>query len=71
MIAKLTGIFNGAFSALESVVDVARDEADNRASRFSVVLRQCRPLVGGQAGPLCTGLTEKPESHHDIAPSKG
>jgi hypothetical protein len=38
-----------AMAALEQLVDTARDKGDDRASRFNVVLKQCRPLVGNPA----------------------
>ena len=46
-LARPSGIFDphAAFAALEQLVDVARDKSDERASRFSIVLRQTRPLV--------------------------
>lgn len=46
-LARPPGIFDphAAFAALERLVDVARDKADERAPRFSVVLRQTRPLL--------------------------
>ena len=46
-LAKPPGILNphAAFAALEHLVDVARDKADERAQWFSVVLRQTRPLL--------------------------
>ena len=34
-----------AIAALESLVDIAREKGDARASRFGIVLRQCRPLL--------------------------
>ena len=48
LIAKSSGIFDAyaAIGALEAVVDVAREKADDRAGRFAIILRQCRPLVG-------------------------
>ena len=39
-----SGIFDPR-AALEQLVDVARDKSDERASRFSIVLRQTRPLL--------------------------
>ena len=46
-LARPSGIFDphAAFAALEQLVDVARDKSDERASRFSIVLRQTRPLL--------------------------
>ena len=35
-----------ALAGLESLVDLARDNADARTKRFSTILRQCRPLLG-------------------------
>ena len=36
---------HAALAALEQLVDAARDKVDDRASRFSVILRQTRPLL--------------------------
>ena len=46
MTAKHAGVFDAyaAIGALEGVVDVARNKADDRASRFLVIVRQCRPF---------------------------
>ena len=35
-----------ALTGLESLVDLARDNADAGTKRFSTILRQCRPLLG-------------------------
>ena len=35
-----------ALAGLESLVDLARDNADARTKRLSTILRQCRPLLG-------------------------
>ncbi|KAK2549874.1 hypothetical protein P5673_029581 [Acropora cervicornis] len=35
-----------ALAGLESLVDLARDNADARTNFFSTILRQCRPLLG-------------------------
>jgi len=35
-----------ALAGLESLVDLARDNADARTKRISTILRQCRPLLG-------------------------
>ena len=45
-LARPSGIFDphADLAALEQLVDVARDKSDERASRFSIVLRQTRPL---------------------------
>ena len=45
-LARPSGIFDphAALAALEQLVDAARDEVDDR-TRFSVVLRQTRPLL--------------------------
>ena len=42
-----SGIFDphAALAALVLLVDVARDKSDERAPRFSIVLRQTRPLL--------------------------
>ena len=46
-LARPSGIFDphAALAALEKLVDVARDKSDERAFRFSIVLRQTRPLL--------------------------
>ena len=46
-LARPSGISNPhtALAALEQLVDVARDKSDERASRFSIVLWQTRPLL--------------------------
>ena len=46
-LARPSGIFDphAALAALEQLVDAARDKVDDRASRFSVILRQTRPLL--------------------------
>ena len=46
-LARPSGIFypHAALAALEQLVDVARDKSDERASRFSIVLRQTWPLL--------------------------
>ena len=45
-LARPSGIFDphAALAALE-LVDAARDKVDDRASRFSAILRQTRPLL--------------------------
>ena len=50
-LARPPGIFDphAAFAALEHLVVVARDKADERSPRFSVVLRQTRPLLTNPA----------------------
>ena len=50
-LARPPGIFDphAAFAALEHLVEVARDKADERGPRFSVVLRQTRPLLTNPA----------------------
>ena len=35
-----------AVAGLESLVDLAGDNADPRTKRFGTILRQCRPLLG-------------------------
>ena len=35
-----------ALTGLESLVDLARDNADARTNCFSIILHQCRPLLG-------------------------
>lgn len=51
LIAKPAGVFDpfAAISALEDVVDVARQKGVDRANRYSIILRQCRPLVASRA----------------------
>ena len=50
-LARPAGIFepHAALAALDNLVDITRDKADQRASRFSVVLRQTRPLLPNPA----------------------
>ena len=47
VIARPAALFDpyAAIAALEEVVNVTRDKKDDRATRFQIVLRQCRPLV--------------------------
>ncbi len=47
LLAKPPELFDpySVIAALESLVDIAREKRDARASRFGVVLRQCRPLL--------------------------
>ena len=47
-LAKPTPVFDPykALAGLESLVDLARDNADPRTKRFGTILRQCRPLLG-------------------------
>ncbi|KAK3731980.1 hypothetical protein QZH41_003367 [Actinostola sp. cb2023] len=51
LISKPTALFDpyATLAALESLVDAAREKKDDRAKRFAVVLRQCRPLVNNPA----------------------
>ena len=44
-LAKPTPVFDPykALAGLEALVDLARDNSDARAKRFSTILRQCRP----------------------------
>ena len=46
VIARPAALFDpyAAIAALEQVVNVTRDTKDDRATRFQIVLRQCRPL---------------------------
>jgi len=46
-LARPSGIFDlhAALAALEQLVDVAREKADQRASILSVILCQTRPLL--------------------------
>ena len=34
-----------AIAALDEVVNVTKEKKDERASRYEIVLRQCRPLL--------------------------
>ena len=34
-----------AIAALDKVVSVTKEKKDERASRYEIVLRQCRPVV--------------------------
>ena len=47
VIARPAALFDpyAAIAALEEVVNVTRDKKDDRATRFQIVLRECRPLV--------------------------
>ena len=47
VIARPAALFDpyAAIATLEEVVNVTRDKKDDRATRFQIVLRQCRPLV--------------------------
>ena len=47
VIARPSGVFDPyvAIAALEEVVDVARSKGDERSTRYSVILQQCRPLI--------------------------
>ena len=47
VIARPAALFDPytAIAALEEVVNVTRDKKDDWATRFQIVLRQCRPLV--------------------------
>ena len=47
VIARPAALFDpyAAIAALEEVVNVTRDKKDDRATRFQIVLRQCRPSV--------------------------
>ena len=47
VIARPAALFDpyAAITALDEVVNVTRDKKDDRATRFQIVLRQCRPLV--------------------------
>ena len=38
-----------AMAALEHLVNLAKGRGDSEAERFSIILRQCRPLVGSKA----------------------
>ena len=47
LLAKPPELFDpySAIAALESLVDIAREKGDARASRFGIVLHQCHPLL--------------------------
>ena len=37
-----------AMAAFEHLVNVAKDKGDSEAEKYSIILRQCRPLVGSK-----------------------
>ena len=47
LLARPAGIFDphATLAALEQLVDVAREKADDRATRFGIILRQTRTLL--------------------------
>lgn len=51
LIKKTPELFDqyAAIAALEHLVNVARDKGDSEAEKYSIILRQCRPLVGSKA----------------------
>jgi len=51
IISKPQALFDpyAAMAALEQLVDFANEAGDERASRFRIILRQCRPLIQDQA----------------------
>lgn len=46
VIARPAALFDpyAAIAALDEVVNVTKEKKDERASRYEIVLRQCRPL---------------------------
>lgn len=51
LVSKPSALFDqyAALAALEQLVDCAREKKDERAKKYSVILRQCRPLIGNPA----------------------
>ena len=51
VIKKPPELFNQyeAMAALEHLVNVAKDKGDSEAKKYSIILCQCRPLVGSKA----------------------
>ena len=51
LVSKPSALFDpyAALAALEHLVDSAREVRDERAKRYAVILRQCRPLVHNSA----------------------
>ena len=51
LVSKPPALFDPytALSALEHLVDFAREVGHERAKRYAVILRQCRPLVNNSA----------------------
>ena len=47
MIVRSAALFDpyAAIAALDEVVNVTKEKKDERASRYEIVLRQCRPLL--------------------------
>ena len=47
LLARSAGIFDprATLTALEQLVDVAREKADDRATRFGIILKQTRTLL--------------------------
>ena len=47
VIASPAALFDpyAAIAALDEVVNVTKEKKDERASRYEIVLRQCRPLL--------------------------
>ena len=51
MISHPAALFDtyAGIAALDEVVNVRKDKKDDRATRFEIVLRQCRPLINNPA----------------------
>ena len=51
LISRPAAVFDpfATMAALEQVVNVAREKGDDRASKYLVILRQCRPLTNSNA----------------------
>ena len=66
LVSKPSALFDpyAALAALEQLVDSAREVKDDRAKRYSVILRQCRPLVHNPAmqGVLIKLVADKEEA---------
>ena len=47
LIARPAALFDpyAAIAVLDEVVNVTKEKKDERASRYEIVLRQCRPLL--------------------------
>ena len=51
VISRPAALFDpyAAIAALDEVVNVKKDKKGDRATRFEIVLRQCRPLINNPA----------------------
>ena len=57
-----------SLAALEQVVNVAKEKADDRATKFIIILRQCRPLANSSA--LQTVLTKLVATKEEVEVAK-